>query len=46
MEKDYIAPRYTQNKGIYGMLRTATYIPLYYRMWDLSTSKMESIDSE
>ena len=26
------------------MLRTAPYIPLYYRMWNLSTSKMKSID--
>ena len=26
------------------MLRTSPYIPLYYRMWNLSTSKMKSID--
>lgn len=44
MEKDYIAPRYTQNRGIYGMLRTSPYIPLYYRMWNLSTSKMKLIN--
>ena len=43
-EEDYIAPRYTQNRGIYGMLLTAPYIPLYYRMWNQSTSKKESID--
>lgn len=43
-EEDYIAPRYTQNRGIYGMLRTAPYIPLCYRMWNLSTTKMKSID--
>ena len=42
--EDYIAPRYTQNRGIYGMLRTAPYIPLCYRMWNLSTSKMKLID--
>ena len=43
-EEDYIAPRYTQNRGIHGMLRTAPYIPLCYRMWNLSTTKMELID--
>ena len=43
-EEDYIAPRYTQNRGIYGMLRTASYIPLCYRMWNQSTSKKKSID--
>ena len=26
------------------MLRTSPYIPLYYRMWNLSTSKRRSID--
>ena len=26
------------------MLRTSPYIPLYYRMWNLSTSKRKSID--
>lgn len=45
-EEDYIATRYTQNRGIYGMLLTAPYIPLCYRMWNLSTSEMESIDSK
>ena len=43
-EEDYIATRYTQNRGIYGMLRTAPYIPLCYRMWNQSTSKKKSID--
>ena len=43
-EEEYIATRYTQNRGIYGMLRTAPYIPLCYRMWNLSTTKMKSID--
>lgn len=43
-EEDIIAPHYTQNRGIYGMLRTAPYIPLYYRMWNLSTSKMKLIN--
>ena len=43
-EEDIIAPHYTQNRGIYGMLRTSPYIPLYYRMWNLSTSKMKLIN--